>query len=131
MEIDLNKTLRALVCCLPEDGNPSMEDLTKMYRQTLRLRSQLLGVLYDLEAYSVPQLGQQELAEAMSGGRQENGCVILTFEEALPSMKEYSAALEEHWRAMIHAAIREAAAQEQLPQFGCRKACDIEKTVFT
>lgn len=117
MEIDLNKTLRALVCCFPEDGKPSMEDLTKMYRQTLRLRSQLLGVLYDLEAYSVPQPGQQELAEAMSGGRQENGCVILTFEEALPSMKEYSAALEEHWRAMIHAAIREAAAQEQLPRF--------------
>ncbi len=117
MEIDLNKTLRALVRCWPEDGEPSVEDLTRMYRQTLRLRSQLLGVIYDLEAYSAPQSGRQELAEAMSGGGQEDGCVVLTFEEALPSMKEYSAALEEHWRAMIHAAIQEAAAQERLPRF--------------
>ena len=69
MEIDLNKTLRALVCCLPEDSEPNVEALTKMYRQTLRLRSQLLGVIYDLEAYSAPQPGQQELAETMSGGR--------------------------------------------------------------
>ena len=117
MEIDLNKTLRALARCLPEGGEPSVEALAKMYRQTLRLRSQLLGVIYDLEAYSAPQPGRQELAEAMSSGTQEDGCVILTFEESLPSMKEYSAALEEHWRAMIHAAIQEVAAQEQLPQF--------------
>ena len=117
MEIDLNKKLRALVRCWPEDGEPSVEALTRMYRQTLRLRSQLLGVIYDLEAYSAPQTGRKELAEAMSSGTQEDGCVILTFEESLPSMKEYSAALDEHWRAMIHAAIQEAAAQEQLPRF--------------
>ena len=117
MEIDLNKTLRALVRCWPEDGEPSVEALTRMYRQTLRLRSQLLGVIYDLEAYSAPQTGRKELAEAMSSGTQEDGCVILTFEESLPSMKEYSAALEEHWRAMIHAAIQEAAVQEGLPRF--------------
>ena len=82
MEIDLNKTLRALVCCLPEDSEPNVEALTKM-----------------------------------SGGRLEAGCVVLTFEESLPSMKEYSAALDEHWRAMIHAAIQEAAVQEGLPRF--------------
>ena len=35
MEIDLNKTLRALVCCLPEDGEPSVEALTRMYRQVI------------------------------------------------------------------------------------------------
>ena len=57
MEIDLNKTLRALVRSFPEDSEPSVEALTKMYRQTLRLRSQLLGVIYDLEAYSAPQPG--------------------------------------------------------------------------
>ena len=117
MESDLNKTLRALVCCLPKDREPDVEALTRMYRQTLRLRSQLLGVIYDLEVYSAPQPGRQELAETMSSGRQEDGCVVLTFEEALPSMKEYSAALDEHWRAMIHAAIQKAAAQEGLPQF--------------
>lgn len=117
MEIDLNKTLRTLVRCLPEDSRPNVEGLIGMYRQTLRLRNQLLGVIYDLEAYSVPQPGRQELAETMSSGRQEDGCVLLTFEEALPSMKEYSAALDEHWRAMIHAAIQEAAAQERLPRF--------------
>ena len=55
MEIDLNKTLRALVRSFPEDSEPSVEALTKMYRQTLRLRSQLLGVIYDLESYSAPQ----------------------------------------------------------------------------
>lgn len=43
--------------------------------------------------------------------------MILTFEEAIPSVKKYSAVLEEHWKAMIHAAIQKAAAQERLPQF--------------
>ena len=47
MEIDLNKTLRALVCCLPEDSEPNVEALTKMYRQTLRERRKAGGRLRD------------------------------------------------------------------------------------
>lgn len=80
----MNKTLWALARYLPEDSEPSVENLTRTYRQTLRLRSQLLSVIYDLEAYSSPQQGQQELAEAVSSGRQEDGCAVLTFEESLP-----------------------------------------------
>ena len=36
MEIDLNKTLRALVCCLPEDSEPNVEALTATSAEPVR-----------------------------------------------------------------------------------------------
>ena len=41
----------------------------------------------------------------------------LKIDEPLPSMKKLTEAVEEHWKAMIHAAISDAAAQEPLPYF--------------
>lgn len=41
----------------------------------------------------------------------------LTIGEPLPSIKRLTEAVEEHWKAMIHAAIEEAARQGRLPYF--------------
>lgn len=55
----------------------------------------------------------QEMARGTNGG----GEVILTIGEALPSMKRLTEAIEEHWKAMIHGAIEQAARQGPLPRF--------------
>ena len=43
--------------------------------------------------------------------------MTLRIDDPLPSMKKLTEAVEEHWKAMLHAAISDAAAQEPLPYF--------------
>ena len=106
MYIDLKKTLEEISRCLPEKGVPTSKQLQRMYELTLRLQSQELAVIYDMETFgSLAAQEQQPLAQQHSGG------------EPLPSMKKLTEAVEEHWKAMIHAAISDAAAQEPLPYF--------------
>ena len=52
-----------------------------------------------------------------SGGKNTDGMVTLTIREPLPAMKRLTEAVEEHWKAMLRAAISEAARQEPLPYF--------------
>lgn len=116
MYIDLNKILASIGACLPAGGEPSINQLHRMYDLTLRLISQELAVIYDRELFD-GQTGQRPLAEQQSTGTNSNAVVTLTIQEPLPSMKKLTEALEEHWKAMIHAAIAEAARQEPLPYF--------------
>lgn len=127
MNIDLRKTIRAIERHLPEDGTAGTTELRKMYDLTLRLQSQLLGVIYDREAFS-PTAGQERLAVAHSAGQNDGRTVTLTVHEAMPAMKHLTEAMEEHWKAMLHAAIAEAAGQGSLPYF--EKAM-VEITVIT
>lgn len=127
MNIDLRKTIRAIERYLPEDGTAGTTELRKMYDLTLRLQSQLLGVIYDRETFS-PTAGQERLAVAHSRGENDGRVVTLTVHEALPAMKHLTEALEEHWKAMLHAAIAEAAGQESLPYF---ERAMVEITVIT
>ena len=118
MYIDLKKTLEEISRCLPEKGAPTPKQLQRMYELTLRLQSQELAVLYDMEAFGSPVTQEQRtLAQQHSGGENRNGVVTLKIDEPLPSMKKLTEAAEEHWKAMIHAAISDAAAQEPLPYF--------------
>lgn len=118
MVIELNQTIKTIKRCLLEDGAGGIENFHKAYRQTLRLQSQLLGVIYDMETFSasVQQKGET-LARAQSCGKNEGLSVTLTIHEPLPSMKKLTEALEEHWKAMIHAAISETVQQGPLPYF--------------
>lgn len=102
--------------CLPAGGEPSIKQLHRMYDLTLRLMSQELAVVYDRELFD-GQTGQRPLAEQQSTGTNSNAVVTLTIQEPLPSMKKLTEVLEEHWKAMIHAAIAEAARQGPLPYF--------------
>ena len=118
MYIDLRKTLAEIGECLPEKDAPTPKQLQRMYELTLRLQSQELAVIYDMEAFGSPAAQEQRtLAQHHSGGGNRNGIVTLRIDEPLPSMKKLTEAVEEHWKAMLHAAISDAAAQEPLPYF--------------
>lgn len=118
MYINIDKTLRMIGQCLSQDGSAGIAQLRKMYELTLRLQSQLLAVIYDKEMFSATASQEGEaLSRQHSSGRNEKAVVTLTICEPLPSMKYLTEALEEHWKAMIHAAIFDAARQEPLPHF--------------
>ena len=111
MYINIDKTIEQIKKCAS-----SSTHLHKAYELTQRLQSQLLALIYDAEAFSDPA-GQEQLANSKSFGRFENSTVMLVLEEPLPSMKRLTEAVEEHWKAMLHAAISKTAQQETLPYF--------------
>ena len=120
MYIDLNKTLTDIGKCLPAGGETTTEQLHRMYDLTHRLLSQDLAVICDLETYGPDPAGQERptLARQHASGGSVNGVVTLTIQEPLPSMKRLTEAVEDHWKAMLHAAISEAAQPaETLPFF--------------
>lgn len=119
MNIDLRKTTAQIDRCLSENCEMSAARFRRMYDLTLRLQSQLLSVIYDIETFGgVRKHRHNRIADLHSTGQNENSVVVLTISEALPPMKGLTVAIEEHWKAMIHAAIEEAARQAPLPYFG-------------
>ncbi len=115
MNICLKKTIAQIEQCLPDDGDVKAAQLYRMYDLTLRLQSQLLSVIYDMETFS--GIGGERIANMHSGGQNGNSVVTLTILEPLPSMKRLTEAIEEHWKAMLHAAVAEVARQGPLPYF--------------
>ena len=51
MNINLKKTIAQIERHLPDNGIASINQLRKMYDLTLRLQSQLLSVIYDMETF--------------------------------------------------------------------------------
>lgn len=116
MNIPIDNTLKQIERCLDTGDPVDAKRLRKMYDLTLKLQSQLLGVIYDMETYaSDPSTGR--IASEHSRGENNGETVILTIAEPLPPMKRLTEAIEEHWKAMLHAAIDEAARQRPLPYF--------------
>lgn len=60
---------------------------------------------------------KEPFAREMAGGTNDGDEVILTIREPLPSVKRLTEAIEEHWKAMIHGAVEQAARQGPLPRF--------------
>lgn len=114
MYLNLKKALAAIGTCLLDASEPDLKRLRRMYDLTLRLQSQLLSVIYDMETFGG---GKERIANAHGGGENKNSIVTLTIAEPLPSTKRLTEAVEEHWKAMLHAAIGEAAQQRPLPYF--------------
>ena len=104
MYIDLWKTLKKIEDQLPEDKTPEPAQLEKAYELTLRLRSQLIAVQYDMEQFGmgiVPPV--DELVTQLP--QTEKKMVLLMIPEPLPARKELTSNVEEHWIQMIHDAI--------------------------
>ena len=99
-----------------KNSGAGLPELKRAYGQTLRLQSQILSLIYDREAYGFLD-GHDRFSKEMSRGENGGVAVALTIYEPLPSMRRLTEAIEEHWKAMIHEAIREAAQQDQLPHF--------------
>ena len=115
MYIDLKKTLSQIEKALPPEGVRDLSKLQKAYEITLRLRSQIIGVIYDMKQYNgliANDVPKQEI-------KSNKQVVTLIIPEPLPGMKELTAAVEEHWVTMIHDAI-EQESRTGIPKF--RKA---------
>ena len=116
MYINIEKTLVSIGRDLLKEKGPNIVELKRAYAQTLRLQSQLLSLIYDAEAFggsAQEKTFAWEMVRGMNGGVE----VILTIQEPLPSMKRLTEAIEEHWKAIIHGAIEQAARQAPLPYF--------------
>lgn len=118
MNINLNKTLEAIRKALAEK-EPGIRELKRAYQETLRLQSQILASVYDMEAFG-GKTYEKRPAQEQSWGRNDRDVVVFSMQEPLPAMKRLTEAVEEHWKAMIHSAIGEAARRGPLPYF--RKA---------
>ena len=118
MYINLRKTLRDIERRLPEYREPTQRELQQAYDTVLRLRSQVLAALRDREDFEGAQGPEGErIAAQKSGGALWGRTVILSFQEPLPSQKELTAAVEEHWVDMMRTAFRKAAERGPLPRF--------------
>lgn len=118
MYIALRKTLERIERCLPEGVAPTSKQLCQMYDRVLRLRSQLLSVIYAQETFGATGRQERErIAERLSAGASDGAAVTLTFEEPLPAAKELTAAVEGHWLDLMQAAIRKARQEKPLPYF--------------
>ena len=112
MYIDLKKTLSQIEKALPQEGVQNLSKLQKAYEITLRLRSQIIGVIYDMKQYSEPAANDSPKQEIKSNKQ----VVTLIISEPLPGLKELTAAVEEHWVTMIHDAI-EQESRTGVPKF--------------
>ena len=101
MFINLHRTVEKLGENLPRDGRITFGMLEKAYELTLRLRSQLLGAMYDrIDFGSVPKRIIGEVSAS-----QTDSVVCLTIPEPLPGLKELTGTVEDHWSRMIQEAI--------------------------
>ncbi len=82
---------------------------------TVRLRSQLLGVIYEQETFGSAK--EEMLAERLCEGGIKDGAVTLIINDPLPSLKELTSAVHEHWLELIHTAIGKASVNQKLPYF--------------
>ena len=115
MYIDLRKTLKKIEDQLPENKTPDPAQLERAYELTLRLRSQLIAVQYDMEQFGMGIVSP--VAEPVAQSPQtEKEMVVLTIPEPLPARKELTSNVEEHWIKMIHDAIAQEN-QTGLPYF--------------
>ena len=115
MYIDLWKTMRLIEKQLPEDAPIAPAQLEKAYELTLRLRSQLIAIQYDMRHFGTAAVtSANEPVTPIS--QTEKKMVVLTIPEPLPARKELTSNVEEHWIQMIHDAIAQES-QTGLPYF--------------
>ena len=103
MFIDLHKTLQRLEEYLPIDRKITFEMLEKAYEQTLRLRSHIIGIMYDMIDFG--SVTKRTIGAVSVSQTDNNRVVCLMIPEPLPGLKELTGAVEEHWTRMIHDAI--------------------------
>ena len=118
MNLNLMKTLKSIERSLSKE-KVTIEELKKTYEQTLRLKSQLISVIYDMEHFSFYKQVQNKEISTKNFSYINKRMVTLVINEPLPPLKELTMAVEEHWVDMIHNAIAEES-KTGLPKF--RKA---------
>ena len=105
MDLNLMKTLKLIEKLISEADFINVEKLKKAYAETLKLRSQLISVIYDIEEYI--EVKDKEKGNQNAFQNIDKHSVTLVINEPLPSMKELTISVEEHWISMINKAIAE------------------------
>lgn len=102
MKLDLMKTLKRIEKNINFKGKTDVDKLKIAYEDTLRLRSQLIAVIYDKEHFiHIPcYIFNPDFFNCEC--KEKKKSVTLTINEPLPSTKELTEAVEEHWIKMIH-----------------------------
>lgn len=101
MNINLKKTLKTIENLICTEEIFDLQNLRKAYEYTLRLRAQLIGVIADIEEYIEQDYDRNDYTFQDA----TNEIVTLKINEPLPSLKELTSSVEEHWIEMIHKAI--------------------------
>ena len=114
MDLNLMKTLKSIEKLISEADFINIEKLKKAYSQTLKLRSQLISVIYDIEEYI--EIKDKETGKKNAFQNIDKHSATLVINEPLPSMKELTIAVEEHWVNMINKAIEEES-KTGIPKF--------------
>ena len=116
MYLNLKTTVKRIEKLITEANGIDEKKLTRAYEETLRLRSQLIGILDDLDDYGL-SLGTEREAPSVAIANNTNKRVV-TFKinEPLPALKELTEAVELHWVKLIHSAIAEES-KTGIPKF--------------
>ena len=102
MKLDLMKTLKRIEKNINFKGKTDVEKLKVAYEEALRLRSQLIAVIYYKDHFiHIPCYIFNPVFYTCEC-KEKKKSVTLTINEPLPSTKELTEAVEEHWIKMIH-----------------------------
>ena len=116
MRIDLHETLRKIEKNLPEDKVITFKMLEQAYGHTMRLRSQILSVMYDMVDFGPAKRAIAKALGAASSQTENKNLVRLVIPEPLPARKELTSSLEDHWIREIHKEIARES-QTGIPYF--------------
>ena len=114
MNLDLTKTLNSIEKLLKQSDIYDIQNLQKAYEQTLRLRSQLISVIYDNREFIYKKKTETKAPKQIRPIRKD--IIELVINEPLPALKELTAAVEEHWVSMIHNAIKKES-EKGIPKY--------------
>ena len=116
MYLDLKKTLKNIERLITEANGVDEKKLTRAYEETLRLRSQLIGILDDIEEYAPIRQTESNNEPSPQTETADKRVVVIKINEPLPALKELTEAVELHWVKLIHAAIAEES-KTGIPKF--------------
>lgn len=118
MNIEPNKILKAIERKLASVENVTLKDLHKAYDYATKLRSQILGLIYEKEYGFILGLNEsKKLPELLTECVSDEISVTLTIHEPLPPLKELTGAMQEHWVELLQTAIGKAGETQKLPSF--------------
>jgi len=106
MNTDLEKTLRAIERKLIPVEELDSDKLHKAYDYVTKLRSQLLGVIYEIEhGFESMTNAEIKLSGFLSEGFSDGKTITLTIHEPLPPLKELTGTMQDHWIELLQTAI--------------------------
>ncbi|MBO5020432.1 MAG: hypothetical protein J6D52_07190 [Clostridia bacterium] len=116
MFLNLKTTLKKIEKLIAEANGVDQKKLTRAYEETLRLRSQLIGILDDMEDFAPSCQTEISSEPFYQTETADKRVVVIKINEPLPALKELTEAVELHWVKLIHAAIAEES-KTGIPKF--------------